>query len=260
MRSSENILKAVDALAERLPRDKITFAEIAKEANVHWTTVQRHFGGKAALKAYLLRHHLQPGADTKSKILISARRVFARHGYDGATLDLVAHDAGLTKGAVYWHFSSKSDLFLALCEQSLSKLMRELPKQAQQAAASPNPLEALQLLLESEFQSCEKESGERPLLFFEFVANSREPEVRHKLSEAFTALLLGTADVMKDLQRQGLVHERPDPHALSVVLHSLINGIVLMWLLAPDQVSFKTLSQQCSQILWHGIRPHNRID
>ncbi|WP_161605046.1 TetR/AcrR family transcriptional regulator [Brevibacillus massiliensis] len=222
--------------------------------------MKRYFGSKSALRTFLRKHHQQSKADTKSKILISARHVFATHGYGGATLDLVAQEAGMTKGAVYWHFSSKSDLFLALCEQSLSKLLNELPNQAHQVMTSVNPLKALELLLESEFDSCEAGSGERPLLFFEFVANSREPEIREKLAEAFSRLFLGTSDVMKELQRKGFIIETIDPHALSIALHSLINGVVLMWLLAPDQVDFKMLSKEISTILWHGIRPNTSIE
>jgi AcrR family transcriptional regulator len=59
-------------------------------------------------------------AETRGRLLESAARVYARRGFDGATLDEVAAEAGLTKGAVYDHFGSKEKLLLALLDEHLS--------------------------------------------------------------------------------------------------------------------------------------------
>jgi TetR/AcrR family acrAB operon transcriptional repressor len=255
MRSSEQIQNAVKEIARRIPHDRITFADVAEAAGVHWTTVRRHFGSKEAMRAFISQHCRNPAiADTRTKILCSANRVFAKHGYHGATLDLVAHDAGMTKGAVYWHFSSKSDLFLALCEQSLDQLLDRLPKQVDEVLASANPMEALSLLLASEFESCKKDNGERSLLFFEFVSNSRDPQVRAKLNKAFAGLITETSKILEDMQDRRLIAADASPRDLAVTLHALINGAVLMWLVAPQQVSFTRLAAEISRVLWQGVR------
>jgi AcrR family transcriptional regulator len=259
MRSAEQILKAAFDLASRYPYDKITYADVAKEAGVHWTTVQRYFGSKEEMRRVLLEKQTAQNhspADTRTKILEAASRVFARYGYEGATLDQVANDAGMTKGAVYWHFSSKSDLFLALCDRSLTQLLEGLPKQSQDVFTSSNPMEALRLLLNSQFESCEQGKGEQPMLFFEFISSSREPAVRQKLCDSFSKLFDGTSDIVRELQRKHLVTSHVDSHALSITLHALVNGIVLMWLIAPNHVSFKSLTAEVSKILWHGIQPN----
>ncbi|SMO79756.1 TetR/AcrR family transcriptional regulator [Melghirimyces algeriensis] len=261
MRSAERISKAAFELARHLPYDKITYADIAKEAGVHWTTVQRYFGSKEEMRKILLEEQTQLGdslADTRTKILEAARRVFAKYGYEGATLDQVANDAGLTKGAVYWHFSSKSDLYLALCERSLTQLLQGLPDQIQNIFNAPNPMEALRTLLESQFSSCEERNGEQPMLFFEFISSSRDPSVREKLCEAFSKLFQGTSDSLQEMQQKRLLTSDVDSHDLSVVLHSLINGIVLMWIVAPNHVSFQSASEAVSKILWHGIQPNEQ--
>ena len=50
-------------------------------------------------------------AESKEKthrlLLDAAERVFVRLGYQGATLDGIAAEAGFTKGAVYWHFRTR---------------------------------------------------------------------------------------------------------------------------------------------------------
>ena len=47
---------------------------------------------------------------TKQNILNSAKRLFSRRGYERTSLSDVAKYAGVTRGAIYWHFSSKEDL------------------------------------------------------------------------------------------------------------------------------------------------------
>jgi AcrR family transcriptional regulator len=64
-------------------------------------------------------------ARTRAQLLSAAARVYARRGFDGATLDEVAEEAGFTKGAVYDHFGSKENLLFALLDEHLSAQIAE---------------------------------------------------------------------------------------------------------------------------------------
>ena len=52
-------------------------------------------------------------AKTRARIVESARRLFNRHGFEQITIDQIMADAGLTRGAFYHHFPSKSALYAA---------------------------------------------------------------------------------------------------------------------------------------------------
>ncbi len=54
---------------------------------------------------------------TRSLLLDAAEDVFAEKGFAPATLDDIAHAAGYTKGAIYKHFATKEDLFLAVSDR-----------------------------------------------------------------------------------------------------------------------------------------------
>ena len=54
---------------------------------------------------------------TRSLLLDAAEEVFAEKGFTPATLDDIAHAAGYTKGAIYKHFPTKEDLFLAVSDR-----------------------------------------------------------------------------------------------------------------------------------------------
>jgi len=59
------------------------------------------------------------GRDTRNELLEAALAVFAERGYRDASVDEVAERAGYSKGALYWHFSSKDELFWALLEERI---------------------------------------------------------------------------------------------------------------------------------------------
>ncbi len=105
-------------------------------------------------------------ADTRARLLASARRTFARDGYHATSLDRVSENAGCTKGALYDHFGSKEGLFLALLDQQFANRI----EQAQHADAQP-PSKAMPF------------DREFALLFLEFVcAAGRDPKLRRRLA------------------------------------------------------------------------------
>lgn len=60
---------------------------------------------------------------TRKEIIEAARRVFHRHGVVRSTLDKIAREAGVTRGAVYWHFKDKAELFFAMREDVFAPMI-----------------------------------------------------------------------------------------------------------------------------------------
>ena len=65
------------------------------------------------------------GGAGRDELLDAALRVFARRGYREASVDQIAAEAGYSKGALYWHFSGKAELLLALLEERVDARTRE---------------------------------------------------------------------------------------------------------------------------------------
>ncbi len=66
----------------------------------------------------MVRKTREEAAETREALLDAAERVFRAKGVAHATLADVAHAAGLTRGAVYWHFRDKAALFEAMCDRA----------------------------------------------------------------------------------------------------------------------------------------------
>ncbi len=60
-------------------------------------------------------------AARRGEILAAARRAFARHGYEGATVRVLEAETGLSRGAIFHHFRDKEALFLALAEDDAAR-------------------------------------------------------------------------------------------------------------------------------------------
>ncbi len=71
---------------------------------------------RSAAEEVPLNKHQQKTETTRRKLLTSARKIFARDGFQAARIEDIAADAGHTRGAFYAHFPAKEDLFLALLE------------------------------------------------------------------------------------------------------------------------------------------------
>jgi AcrR family transcriptional regulator len=70
------------------------------------------------------RSQAERSTETTERLLASARRLFAERGYAGTSLADIVADTGMTKGAVYHHFSGKEDVFREVFEREQRALMR----------------------------------------------------------------------------------------------------------------------------------------
>jgi AcrR family transcriptional regulator len=66
----------------------------------------------------------QARTERQEAILAAARRVFATHGYEGATVVRLERETGLSRGAIFNYFPSKDDLFLALARRDADRFGR----------------------------------------------------------------------------------------------------------------------------------------
>jgi AcrR family transcriptional regulator len=64
--------------------------------------------------------------DTREQVLAAAARVFARNGFHATSLEAVAEEAGFSRGAVYYNFSDKGELFLELLDRRCAERAQDL--------------------------------------------------------------------------------------------------------------------------------------
>jgi AcrR family transcriptional regulator len=175
-------------------------------------------------------------ARTRAELIATAATVFAQRGYEGASVEEIAEQAGYSHGAVYSNFAGKSDLFLAVFEQYMAERAEELV--ATQAGIEDDaPLETRARALADQWMERFASDRESFLLHLEFLAASRrEPELAKRFGSRSASLRETIAAFIAHHQEEEGAEAPLPPSELALVLRALGIGLAIEALVSPDAV------------------------
>lgn len=181
----------------------------------------------------------------------AAATVFARRGFRAASVDEVAAEAGLSKGAVYWNFRSKDDLFFALLEDRFDRPMEEIF-----AAAEAAPVDVPSATRAAEqFMDLLDREGDVILLLNEFWAYAvRDPELRARYADHQSRMRAAVARLIEQRSRQLGFPLRVPAEDLATAAIALANGIAVERLAAPEDVGEHVFPTALS-LMFEGLGP-----
>lgn len=177
------------------------------------------------------RRTKEEAAETREALLEAAGRVFLERGVARATLEEVARAAGVTRGALYWHFRDKLDLFLALDERA------RLPHEdlAEQLAADPSldPFVMLERRVEEAFAALDVDEERRRLLTVlllrcEYVDEMAPALERQRRADA--ALLAEIERIFGLIAARGRLAPSWRPEGAAFAFFALLTGVIQAWL------------------------------
>jgi len=180
--------------------------------------------------------------------------VFARDGFHAATLDDIAAEAGLTKGAIYSNFAGKRELFLALLEEQVTR-RTQIARTALSGtprgpgAEVPSPTAALADRL-GRLAAAEPDWQ---LLYIEFwLFAMRDPDAHRLLTAARRRLRQTIAELAEEMeQRFGRDTGISGTRWATIVL-GLSNGLALERLIDPEAVPDDLLATVLDRLI---VRP-----
>ena len=173
--------------------------------------------------------------ETRNRLLDTAEEVFHCKGVSQTTLNDIASAAGMTRGAIYWHFKNKVDLFNAMCDRVT--LPMETMTEASAGEDVEDPLDQLRETARFLFRQVANDIHTRRVFDIllnkcEFVAElgpivERDNRVRVEFQQRFERTFRNAktrGHLPKDLN-----------HRLAVLSYqALVKGILRNWLLEPD--------------------------
>lgn len=175
----------------------------------------------------------QPGeASSREQLLAAASRVFARAGYHGASMNEIAAEAGFSKGALYWNFASKDELFFALLDE-LDEQVRTLV-----AASITAPVgEERTGELSRGLSAVLADSRDVVLLFHEYSALAvRDPQVAERYARRNARLREQIAEAMRTRHEHLGVPLAISAERLATALIALVDGLSIQQLTEPEAV------------------------
>jgi TetR/AcrR family transcriptional repressor of mexAB-oprM operon len=178
-----------------------------------------------------MRRTKEDAEKTRIALLASAERLFLDKGVAHTSLDQIARDAGVTRGAVYWHFQNKAHLFHEMLNQ-----VRLPPEQLAErlSACDQQPLRTLRDLCIGAIEPLGHHDQKRRIFTIllhrcEFTEELREAEERHY------AFVNEFIDVCEKLFSCSADQLQPGitPRLAAVALHGLIVGLFSDWTRDP---------------------------
>ncbi len=185
----------------------------------------------------MARRTKEDAAATRDSILDAAEQLFVKQGVSGTTLQHIATAAGVTRGAIYWHFLDKGAMFNAMMERVKTPL--ELAMQQFADANPADPMEALRESMMSVFRRAVSDPKARRVfeiatLKMEYVDELSTVRERRKQNQA--AWMARTETRIREAMAKGQVRADVDPYAVALGSWVVVDGLLRAWLL--DQQAF----------------------
>lgn len=198
----------------------------------------------------MARKTKQEALATRQHILDVALRLFSQQGVSSTSLVDIARAAGVTRGAIYWHFKDKSDLFgeiWELSESSIGDLEIEY-----RAKFPDDPLSVLREILIYILEATVVE--ERRRLMMEIIFHKCEfVGEMAVLQQAQRNLCMESYDrieqVLKDCMGAGVLPAKLLTRRAAILMRSYISGLVENWLFAPGSFDLKKEARDYVAIL-----------
>jgi AcrR family transcriptional regulator len=186
------------------------------------------------------------GREGRDELLGAALRVLARRGYRQAGVDEIAAAAGYSKGALYWYFSGKEDLLLALVEERIDAPMREMVALLESAP----PERDMSVEASREFARRLSEQRDAVLLEREYWSLAiRDPELRARYAKRQTELRGVLAGALTARARHLGTPDLPMPaEDVARIVMSIIGGLAVDELIEPGSVNPELLGESLALV------------
>ena len=179
----------------------------------------------------MVRRTKEEAQATRSRILDTAELVFEQRGVSGTSLNEIAKAAGLTRGAIYWHFQNKADLFNAMMERATLPL-------EQADIAGFKDLNTTPAQICAGFVDVLKRVVRDPHLrrVFEIATHKVEyvgemDAVRKRHLEWRNECVADIERALKRARRAGALQPGVAPRSAALGLLALFDGLLMSWML-----------------------------
>ncbi len=187
---------------------------------------------------------------TREQILQAALTRFANKGYHQTTMDDIVTESGLSKGALYWHFKSKRELFIALVEWFMLELSEEVSHAWTDDMSAADKIRTMMIV--------SIESSEELIPFFkvflDFWAQTSEDE---QLLRIFNNMLEEFQNQLSMILEEGIASGEFRPvntPQLSLALFGMVDSLFLYKTLLGDKVDMRGSAEAALDVVLEGLK------
>jgi len=203
----------------------------------------------------MVRRTKQEAQATRETIIDAAEKVFHEKGVAHASLEEIAHAAGCTRGAIYWHFKDKADLFDAMMDRVVLPVEAMLDRATQ--AGATDPLAILRLATIEVLQRTARDAHLQRVFDIayhkcEYVGDAAGVRERHIASQQEC---LGSIEAgFHACIEQGYLPKSVSAKEAAIGAMSLVSGLIANWVLDPKSFSLSRHAESLVDIYFRGLQ------
>ena len=203
----------------------------------------------------MARRTKEEAAATRDSILDAAEKLFVEQGVSRTTLQHIASAAGVTRGAIYWHFDDKGALFNAMMERAILPLEAEM--QVLDQAESDDPLGDLRNYMLAVLRRTVEDPGARRVfeiatLKVEFVGEM--DAVRQRRQQNMANWMNRAEGRIRAAAEKGLIASKVEPGNIALALWIMIDGLIRNWMFDPQGFDLLQIGQCVIDPYLDGLR------
>jgi len=190
---------------------------------------------------------------TQEKILQESMRLFLERGYHGTSIDDITRAAGITKGALYWHFKNKEELLTRIVEEYEKRFLNNLILTVE--AVKGGVLDKFEKYIH--FNSAFAYYNRELCVSFETLAaelvgthDGIEPEFR-RIYNKYQAFL---SDMIMQGKKEGVFKEELDPNLSALTIMAIQHGALFQWSMNRDVINGEIFVKTFKKIMLCGLK------
>ena len=185
-------------------------------------------------------------------VMQAARRLFVTQGYEATSIDQIARQVGLTKGAVYFYFKDKAALLLALLDESERELFDPIFERIHGAKGSATDKLVMFINWIAGYGSEHEELLLLPVLVsLEF--NGRDQPAEARVRQLYQRVHDELTEVLGEGQRRGEFDDSVPAGAQADVIIGITDGMLLQWYRWETQLEGRVLARTARSVILNGL-------
>jgi AcrR family transcriptional regulator len=185
-----------------------------------------------------------PRLARRRQLLDAAMEVFVARGYHAAAMDEIADRAGVSKPVLYQHFPGKQELYLALLDESVDRLIEAVEAALRSTADNRQRVNAT---FAAYYEYIAEHTGTFRLVFESDLTS--EPAVRERLEAADQRC----ADMISQVIKEDAGLADDEAHLLSIGLLGMAQVSARYWLNTVGTIPREAAEQLVARLAWRGI-------
>lgn len=182
----------------------------------------------------------------KAQRIVSAMRSsVGTRGAAASTFDVVARDAGVSRGLLHYYFGSKERLLVEVVRQDCDRRVAALEEQVASAGTAD---ETVAVLVKSLQAFVADEPGAHAVLYEMLSASRHSEEIRVELVELYRTWRGHLAAALREKEREGVITLDAEPEAVAALLFALGDGMGLQLISDPQWDSAAALEMGASVV------------